>query len=219
MQVAVTSYDGPMPLPSKIRSSPIAFALVALSTLVFLLFKELGLYGPLLQLFNFVPVELTPRGGRLGEPGSDWWRFVTPTLLHFSWMHLVFNCLWIWEFGRRIETSLGSLNLTGLYLASAVFSNSVQYFISGPSIFGGMSGVVYGFMGFIWAGNALRPNWIEPLPPAVVGFMLIWLVVGLVGALQILGAGAIANGAHLGGLVIGVLLGGVFGLLSRFDRS
>ena len=82
-----------------------------------------------------------------------------------------------------------------------------------------MSGVVYAFMGFIWAGNALRPNWIEPLPPAVVGFMLIWLVVGLVGALQILGAGAIANGAHLGGLVIGVLLGGVFGLLSRFDRS
>jgi GlpG protein len=49
--------------------------------------------------------------------------------------------------------------------------------------------------------------------------MLIWLVVGLVGALQILGAGAIANGAHLGGLVIGVFLGGVFGLLSRFDRS
>ena len=107
----------------------------------------------------------------------------------------------------------------GLYLASAVFSNSVQYFTTGPSIFGGMSGVVYGFMGFIWAGNALRPNWMEPLPPAVVGFMLIWLVVGLVGALQILGTGAIANGAHLGGLAIGVSLGGVFGLLSRLDRT
>ena len=59
----------------------------------------------------------------------------------------------------------------------------------------------------------------EPLPPAVVGFMLIWLVVGLVGALQILGTGAIANGAHLGGLAIGVSLGGVFGLLSRLDRT
>ena len=59
----------------------------------------------------------------------------------------------------------------------------------------------------------------EPLPPAVMGFMLIWLLVGLVGALEVLGAGAIANGAHLGGLVIGVLLGGVFGLLSRFNKS
>lgn len=219
MRVAATSYDGPMHLPNKIRSAPIAFALVALSSLVFLLFKELGFYGSILQLFNFVPVELTPRGGRLGEPGNDWWRFITPTLLHFSWMHLVFNCLWIWEFGRRIEVSLGSMNLLGLYLASAVFSNSVQYFISGPSIFGGMSGVVYALMGFIWAGNVLRPHWIEPLPPAIMGFMLIWLLVGLVGALEILGAGAIANGAHLGGLVIGVILGGVFALLSRLDKS
>jgi GlpG protein len=126
--------------------------------------------------------------------------------------------LWIWEFGRRIEASLGSLNLLGLYLASAVFSNSVQYFISGPSIFGGMSGVVYALMGFIWAGNFLRPNWMEPLPSAVMGFMLIWLLVGLVGALEILGAGAIANGAHLGGLIIGVLLGGLFAFLSRLDR-
>lgn len=219
MRVAATSCDGPMHLPSKIRSAPVAFGLVAFSSLIFLLFKELGFYGPILQLFNFVPVELTPRGGRLGEPGSDWWRFITPTLLHFSWMHLVFNCLWIWEFGRRIEVSLGSMNLLGLYLASAVFSNSVQYFISGPSIFGGMSGVVYAFMGFIWAGNVLRPHWIEPLPPAIMGFMLIWLLVGLVGALEILGAGAIANGAHLGGLIIGAGLGGIFALLSRLDRS
>ena len=207
-----------MPLPSKIRSAPVAFSLVALSSLVFLLFKELGFYGPILQLLNFVPVELTSRGGRLGEPGNDWWRFITPTLLHFSWMHLVFNCLWIWEFGRRIERSLGSLNMLGLYLASAVFSNSVQFFISGPSIFGGMSGVVYALMGFIWAGNSLRKDWMEPLP-SVMGFMLIWLLVGLVGALEVLGAGAIANGAHLGGLVIGVLLGGIFGLLSRFNKS
>jgi GlpG protein len=52
-----------------------------------------------------------------------------------------------------------------------------------------------------------------------MGFMLVWLLVGLVGALEVLGAGAIANGAHLGGLVIGVLLGGIFGLLSRFNKS
>ena len=215
MPVVGTSCVGRMRLPNKIKRAPVSFSLVALSSVVFLCLKELGLYGPILQLFNFVPLELTSRGGQLGQPGEDWWRFVTPTLLHFSWMHVVFNCLWIWEFGRRIEASLGSLNLMGLYLTSAVFSNSLQYFASGPSIFGGMSGVVYAFMGFIWTGNTLRPGWIEPLPPAIVGFMLIWLLVGMVGALEILGAGAIANGAHLGGLIIGVCLGGAFCLLSR----
>ena len=45
--------------------------------------------------------------------------------------------------------------------------------------------------------------------------LLIWLAVGMVGALELLGAGAIANGAHLGGLIIGVILGGVFALVSR----
>jgi len=208
-----------MRLPSSILRAPVAFTLVLASSVVFLAFKEFGLYGPILQLFNFVPIALTPAGGQLGEPGADWWRFITPTLLHFSWMHVVFNCLWIWEFGRRIEVTLGSVNLLGLYLTAAVFSNSLQFFVSGPSIFGGMSGVVYAFMGFIWTGNALRPGWIEPLPPAIVGFMLVWLLIGMVGALEILGAGAIANGAHLGGLIIGVSLGGVFGLLSRSNPS
>ena len=146
MPVVGTSCVGRMRLPNKIRRAPVSFSLVALSSVVFLCLKELGLYGPILQLFNFVPLELTSRGGQLGQPGEDWWRFVTPTLLHFSWMHVVFNCLWIWEFGRRIEASLGSLNLMGLYLTSAVFSNSLQYFASGPSIFGGMSGVVSGWV-------------------------------------------------------------------------
>ena len=125
---------------SSLRRTPVAFALVACSVAAFLAFKELGFYGEILQLFNFVPITLAGNGARLGEPGADWWRFITPTLLHFGWMHLVFNCLWIWEFGRRIEAALGSLNLVGLFLASAAFSNSVQYFVSGPSIFGGMSG-------------------------------------------------------------------------------
>lgn len=184
------------------------------SALVFVLFYELKLVQ-LLAWFNFVPVTVTPAGAMFGEPGEQWWRFVTPTLLHFGWMHLVFNSLWIWEFGRRIEARLGSVNLLGLYLVSAIFSNSVQYFVTGPSIFGGMSGVVYAFMGFIWVGNAVRPGWLEALPPAMVGFMMFWLLVGLTGALEILGVGAIANGAHFGGLISGVCIGGVIGLLSR----
>ncbi len=42
---------------------------------------------------------------------------------------------------------------------------------------------------------------------AVFAFMLIWLVIGMSGSMRLLGADAIANGAHVGGLVAGWVLG------------
>ena len=202
---------------NKLQDAPVSFALVAASGIVFLLFRELGMVQ-FVPWFNFVPITGSPTGAQFGEVGQDWWRFITPTLLHFGWMHVVFNSLWIWEFGRRIETTLGSANVLGLYLVAGIFSNVVQYLVSGPSIFGGMSGVVYGFLGFIWSANKVSPFWLEPLPPAIFGFLLVWLGLGMVGALELLGAGSIANGAHMGGLLIGLVLGAIFGLLHRLGR-
>jgi GlpG protein len=106
----------------------------------------------------------------------------------------------------------------GLVLVSAVVSNIAQYLVTGPSIFGGMSGVVYALLGFIWTGNWVHPRWLEPVPPALLGFMLVWLFVGLTGALGFLGLGAIANGAHFGGLAIGVICGTCIGLMSRLAK-
>ena len=92
-------------------------------------------------------------------------------------------------------------------------SNYCQYLWEGPSIFGGMSGVVYAFLGFIMMLSWRRPGWITPPPMAVFGFMLIWLLVGMVGSMDFIGAGAIANGAHAGGLIIGLILGVVVSVL------
>ena len=203
-----------MSVPHNIRSAPVSFGLVVVSAFVFLLFFPLRWVG-LLELFNYVPFEASRTGVRFGEPSGQWWRLITPTLIHFGWLHVVFNSLWLWEFGQRIERVIGSFNLVGLYLVSAAVSISVQYFWEGPAIFGGMSGVVYAFLGFLWAANLLRPGWISQPPPAILMFMLIWLAIGFVGALDFIGVGAIANGAHLGGLLIGFMLGAVMALLTR----
>jgi len=34
---------------------------------------------------------------------NEWWRLITPMLIHFSVAHLVFNCLWIYVLGSKIE--------------------------------------------------------------------------------------------------------------------
>ena len=45
--------------------------------------------------------------------------------------------------------------------------------------------------------------------------MLVYLVVGFTGVIDLLGLGSLANGAHLGGLIGGFATGGLAGLLER----
>jgi len=43
------------------------------------------------------------------------------------------------------------------------------------------------------------------LPPALYLFMIVWLILGFLGVLNLFGFGNVANYAHLGGLISGVI--------------
>jgi GlpG protein len=148
---------------------------------------------------------------------GEWWRLVTPIFVHFGFLHLAMNSMWYWELGRRIEYRQGALMLLGLTLLFGVVSNVAQYSFGGPGIFGGLSGVLYGLLGHCWLFQKLSPDEAYRLPPGVVVLMLIWLVVCLTGVIEVLsfGALAIANAAHVGGLVAGCITGIIGGLLAR----
>ncbi|MFT4520779.1 MAG: GlpG protein, partial [Halioglobus sp.] len=152
---------------------------------------------------------------------GQYWRLVTPVFLHFGWMHIVFNSLWMWDLGEKVESVMGRFNMLMLFLAIAVVSNICQYLFGGPGLFGGMSGVVYGLLGFAWVGPLLQPKWLIQPSKGIMLFMVGWLLLCLLGIIEVLGFGAIANAAHIGGLVSGAVLGGVFGLSSRLggDKS
>jgi GlpG protein len=167
---------------------------------------------------TFTPFELTAAGPVFGEPGAQLWRLVTPAFLHFGWLHIAFNALWTWEFGRRIEARAGSLSTLGLFLAVAMVSNVAQYLFGGPGLFGGMSGVVYGFLGFAVVAERIYPRWALGLPPGVVVLMLGWLVACVLGVVEVLGFGAIANAAHIGGLAAGAVLAVPLAFLERYRR-
>ena len=154
--------------------------------------------------------------GGLASP--DYWRFVTPIFSHFGLVHLIFNCLWLSMLGSRIEKMSGSLHLLLLVLVTGVVSNVVQFVWSGSPYFGGMSGVVYALLGYIWIKDKVVPDPQLQLPPGIIGFMLGWLVVCMTGILDLLLGVGVANGAHLGGLIIGMLLGLIFGLISRLKK-
>ena len=136
---------------------------------------------------------------------NEWWRLLTPMLLHFSFIHLAFNCLWIYILGLRIEEIDGKIIFLSLVIFSSIVSNIAQYFFSESAFFGGLSGVVYGLIGFCMIREFEGGKNIYEMPPALYLFMIIWLFLGFLGVLDLFGFGSVANFAHLGGLISGII--------------
>ena len=171
-----------------------------------------GDFSGLIQQLTMTPMTLA--GGYLVfEPltatfaQQAYWRLVTPMLLHFSWLHLAFNLLWVWELGRRIEKLHGISLFLAVTLLGSLGANLMQLTLSGPSLFGGMSGVVFAYLGYCMVWDRMRPRNPIGLAPAAYWVMLGCLALGFTGVLDLLGLGALANGAHLGGLLAGAVIG------------
>lgn len=146
---------------------------------------------------------------------GQYWRLITPIFLHFGLFHLAFNGLWLWVFGRPIELVFGSTHLLLLILVIGLSSNLCQYLWQGPSLFGGLSGVLYGLLGYRWIRNLVAPSPAMALPPGILGFMLLWLVLCMSGLVNLLTQASIANAAHVSGLLVGMVIGWLFGQTGR----
>lgn len=181
---------------------PLTLALIGLSILGFLLFY-LGAPLSWMAALTYTNFEIINEQLLFVPTEHQYWRLLTPIFLHFGWLHITFNSLWLWELGALIERRLGSLLLAVLVLVCGMGSNIAQHMFSGPSLFGGMSGVVYALLGFCWVYNSLLPDSSLAMPRPIIAFMLVWLVFCMVAPTELLGIGSIANAAHLGGLLLG----------------
>ena len=198
------------------RTVPATLVLIALSILGFLV---IYLRAPveLISALTFSDFRFEQGQIVFIEQSGQYWRLLTPVFLHFSWLHITFNALWLWELGALIEKRLGTTMLLPLVLVSAVVSNAAQFMFGGPSLFGGMSGVVYALLGFCWVYNSLLPERSLPLPRPVIYVMIGWLLFCFVAPTELLGLGSIANAAHAAGLLFGCGCGLLIGLWYRFD--
>ncbi|WP_303963771.1 rhomboid family intramembrane serine protease [Succinatimonas hippei] len=130
------------------------------------------------------------------------YRFITPAFMHFSIMHIGFNLV-MWEaFARPIERYLGTVKLIGLFVLIALLSNIAQlWFLPTGAVFGGMSGVVYGLIGYM-AVLSLRKDLPYKLyiPKGLFTVSLLFIALGFF-------MDGIANFCHLGGIAAGALCG------------
>ena len=194
------------------RAQPVTLAAMLLSVLgAAIVAFDTGLAW--LHWLTFTDFRPLP-GGRLAFESvaatyarGEYWRLLTPVFLHFGVLHLAFNTLWLWELGRRIEAARGRLTLLAVLVLTGAGGNIAQYLFGGGVMFGGMSGVIYGLLGYAWVWNRVSGAPGLALPRGLMPVMLGWLVLCMSGVVEAIGFGAIANAAHGAGLAIGALLG------------
>jgi GlpG protein len=129
------------------------------------------------------------------------WRLVTPIFIHFGFLHILFNMLWLRDLGSMIEQRQNARTLATLVVVIAAVSNVGQFLMSGP-LFGGMSGVVYGLLGYTWIRGKYDPSSGLFVHPQTVTLMIIWFFVCLIGLV-----GHVANTAHGVGFAVGITWG------------
>lgn len=210
------------------RCYPLTIIMVAISVLVVMFCTDwkniqrgtMGLPGtcnrddsPLLEkMFIQKRLFLLPYGsreiaiyGRADAVGTlksgEVWRFITPIFLHFNFLHIFFNMSWLRTLGGAIEFNRGTRRFFFLVFVIAIISNLAQLYWSGPR-FGGMSGVVYGLIGYAWMKGRTQPWLGIGLTSDQVVYSVLFLLLCMGGAF-----GPIANAAHVAGFVVGIVIG------------
>jgi membrane associated rhomboid family serine protease len=181
---------------------PLTTALIAISVLI----AWLSSFGTNWRVLAPLFISYYLDSGLVEIRSGQLWRLLSPIFIHFGFMHLAFNMLWLWELGRVIETRRSALLLGVFVVVSGILSNVAEYLYSGPA-FGGMSGVVYGLLGYLWMQGRFNRRFGVVLHKPVVVMMLAWFVICWSGILELLGNVRVANVAHSTGLGIGVIWG------------
>jgi membrane associated rhomboid family serine protease len=146
----------------------------------------------------------------------SWATLITSMFLHGSWLHLLGNMLYLWLFGRGVESALGPVRFLVFYLLCGIAAALTQGLIDPssevPMI--GASGAIAGTLGAYLVlyprGNVVVFVWVLIFVrliavPAVI-LLGLWFLGQLLSALATRGAEpGVAFWAHIGGFVVGLL--------------
>ena len=159
------------------------------------------------EQLQFVPV--------LGA--ADPWRFLSAAFLHANLMHIAFNMIALWMVGPFLEASLGRARFVTLYLLAALGGSTALVVaariggLPGSGLWSigvvGASGAVFGLFGAVLV--VLRRT--GRSASGIVGVLALNAFIGFV-------VPGIAWQAHLGGLVVGALLGTAYAYAPKAHR-
>ncbi|MEG0987608.1 MAG: rhomboid family intramembrane serine protease [Clostridium sp.] len=137
---------------------------------------------------------------------GQYYRLLTSVFMHFGISHLLNNMLVLFVLGDNLERALGKVKYLIFYLLCGVGANIIsltfnmemnEYYI----VSAGASGAIFGVVGGLVYAVIVNRGRLEDLGTAQLMILILFtLYHGFTSA-------GIDNAAHIGGLIIGILLG------------
>jgi len=150
------------------------------------------------------------RADRIVDHG-EYFRLLTPVLLHGGWLHVVLNLLALVQLGALVEMLWGGRRLLVLYVVCGLAGSLCSATLNDPSppLAVGASGAILGLagvlMGTMWFGPAATSQWLyDLLGRRLLTAVLLTFGIGI--ALVVLVGPLLDNWAHFGGWFCGLLL-------------
>lgn len=183
-------------------SAPVTLALVAINLIVFALmaFSGAGLLSPdgeeaIRWGSNFGPLTVD----------GEWWRLFTAMFIHSGLLHVGLNMVALYQSGRMVERMYGSAHYLMLYVFAGLSGSMVSILWHPLNNSVGASGAIFGVFGGLLAfilkpGSGVPPAIVNEHRNSTVAFIGFNLLNGFVQT-------GIDNGAHLGGLLGGLVFG------------
>jgi len=145
-------------------------------------------------------------GGLHNETPNQWFRFIVPIFLHAGFVHIILNMIAQLTVSAQLEREMGSGGFFLTYFAAGIFGNvlGANFALVGlPSL--GASGAIFGTVAVTWVD--LLAHWkYQYRPVRKLVLMTIELIIGVaIGYIPF-----VDNFAHLGGFLMGLLVGTIF---------
>ncbi len=136
---------------------------------------------------------------------GEWWRLVTASFLHATWLHLSLNVFGLLFLGWMTESYFGRMRTVLIFVLTAVCGTAVSYALT-PRVSLGASTGIMGLFGALvvhhFENRRILPERSRQIYPVLLVMLFVQVVVDRV-------VPRTDAFAHLGGLAGGMLLGGL----------
>jgi len=144
------------------------------------------------------------------------WRYVSSIFLHGGMGHLLYNLFALALFGSIVERVIGGKKFLIVFFATGIFANMISVNFYTSSL--GASGAIFGIIGALIILRPVMTVWAFGLPMPMFIAGLLWAGGDIIGAVGFFSGNPINNTgniAHLSGMFLGLILGGLYGEKKR----